>query len=1071
MKKLTILCAALLLAVSAFAEKGHIFLASPSLMQVSAISPNGKWACGYIGDATSMIQGALWNLETDEVIYLSSADESTANDVTDEGVVVGSFTSYNVLENGAGVKVAGWYKDGQWHEFDNSTIEGVMLYNCEAYAVTNDGSIAVGYAQEGKKYVPVKWVDGELELIFPHDPGVHSVCYTVSGDGKYAAGWTEKPDDDGDLNRTIALWTDTTVTNLSKSPTFAEAGRKFSPDGKLLLCETFGINKFYYNVETKEIDSIPPVSMSVWNFLPTYITNDGQVFGGETMQDMMTQMQSSYGYVYDGTNAMKFNDWVKEKYNVEIDDMSHMITRVIELSDDGSVIALLDYPKEDGMIIGEHASLILKLNQEVTTPTPASLNATKIKGTNNVRLTWKAPLVVSQDFLGFNLYRGEELIQELTNELAFVDKLENEGTYTYVVTAVYDVEDTDVESEKTTTATIVVGDDVVNKVNNLDYYAVNYNDIKLAWSAPNSNLPSVEYYDVDDNFAGFGGGINSFRVAIQMPNDMVNNYAETHSISRVSFMPRNKEAIYTIKININDEEVYSQTIEDNATLRLGEHNIIDLNTPVAFEADDKVLVVIDINADNFTVSSNDIIGMIYGKAVYGYTDLVCLATEEDFYSLGERSETMGMGEMNISWAISAIFSTVDENNKPQIDVDKVVGYEVYRDETKVATVTNTSYQDNNLESGEYTYGVAAVYADNSISEVETVTIDFAPKAKALVSIDEVKITPEPTFIEASWEAPLNNDRTHRTYALGASSGQCISQSTTDLIEYTVGAIYTPEYLKWQAGYTIDALTFYPTNEAEFMLILEVDGEDEQYIEIGQIGEENGYVIGEWNEFKLEEPVTIKPNSYYAVKLLCSSVDPTTAPVTIDNQPGVAGVSDLFCLEYGYTSQMSSTTTVDLIGSWMIGMIVHNDNTETLPVEGYNVEIDGEQVNNSLVEATTFKHEGTYTEGDMHRLKINTVYSVEDETVEVEGKVIRFNIAPASVESIEIDRVRVYPNPATSILNVEGEVEKLVMVDMNGRVVAESDNNILDVTSLPVANYVLNIYNNGVMNSVKVVVVR
>jgi hypothetical protein len=68
-------------------------------------------------------------------------------------------------------------------------------------------------------------------------------------------------------------------------------------------------------------------------------------------------------------------------------------------------------------------------------------------------------------------------------------------------------------------------------------------------------------------------------------------------------------------------------------------------------------------------------------------------------------------------------------------------------------------------------------------------------------------------------------------------------------------------------------------------------------------------------------------------------------------------------------------------------------------------------------------------------------------------------------------VKVYPNPATSVVKVEGEVEKLVMVDMAGRVVAESNTNTLDVTTLPAANYLLNIYNGNEAQSVKVIVVR
>ena len=43
--------------------------------------------------------------------------------------------------------------------------------------------------------------------------------------------------------------------------------------------------------------------------------------------------------------------------------------------------------------------------------------------------------------------------------------------------------------------------------------------------------------------------------------------------------------------------------------------------------------------------------------------------------------------------------------------------------------------------------------------------------------------------------------------------------------------------------------------------------------------------------------------------------------------------------------------------------------------------------------------------------------------------------------------------------------------MNGRLVAETAENTLDVTALVAGNYMLNIYNNGNVRTVKVLVVR
>lgn len=1073
MKKLSILCASLLLAISAFAEKGAVILTSPLQMQVMAVSPNGKYACGIIGDGqTTMLQGALWNLETDEFIYLSTLDESSAFDVTDDGLVVGAFTSYEVVGNGVGTTVAGWYKDGKWYAYDNTTIEGVSLYDAQVSAVSNDGRVAVGYVNQSGRYVPAKWVDGVLSLIYPLW-NTQGMCYAVSADGKYAAGWAYKNDDDGDENRTIALWTDETIENLSDFPSFAEAGRAFSVDGKKLLCEAFG-SKFVYDLETKEKTMLPAVHPDVWTFLPTHVTNEGAVIGGEEVQSMSSGYSDVYGYYYDGKSdkAVKLTDWLRDVHNVTIDESAHKIFRGADMSSDGKVIAMLDYPLKNGQMLGDWATIVVKLDQEIGNPAPIALAAEKLRGINSVRLSWRAPLVNAENVMGYNIYRNNEVVVEGQTDMAYIDNLASEGVYTYTVTALYEGEKGDfVESEPSVAVTINVVKDTPNSVQNIQSHGVNYNDLNLRWSVPASNLPSAAYYKPEDQFSGFGGGIASFAVAMQVPSDMVSNYAQTHRISRVSFMPRNAEAIYTIKVSVNGQEVSSKTIADNSTLRLNEHNIIDLDTPAQFDADDQVRVIVEVNADNFTAQSNNVIGMVYGKVTPGYSDLCRQISEPEFYSMSERAVEQGMGEMPMTWAIAAIFSTVDENGTPDFSVDKVTGYEVYRNEELLANVSTLSYMDTQVPTGKHVYEVVAKYADGATSNPASINVDFAPKTSALVPVEKVKLRPEPAFIEASWEAPINNDLTHITYAIGKPSGKGIVLSgSTELIEYTVATLYSTEFLKWYQGYTIDALTFYPTAEAVFMMVLEVNGEDVDFIEIGEMNAADGYTLNTWNTVKLTKPVKIEPNTYYVVKLVCMGVDPSTYAVNTDNSVGILGVTDLYSWDFTSSNNMSSAQADgSLSGNWMIGMRAHNDNQELLPVNSYKVFIDGKQAGE--VSETTFKQEGTYTEGSLHRVKVNTVYNVDGTSIEVDGKTQVFNIAPTSVESVVIDRVKVYPNPATSVVKVEGEVEKLVMVDMAGRVVAESNTNTLDVTTLPAANYLLNIYNGNEAQSVKVIVVR
>ena len=82
----------------------------------------------------------------------------------------------------------------------------------------------------------------------------------------------------------------------------------------------------------------------------------------------------------------------------------------------------------------------------------------------------------------------------------------------------------------------------------------------------------------------------------------------------------------------------------------------------------------------------------------------------------------------------------------------------------------------------------------------------------------------------------------------------------------------------------------------------------------------------------------------------------------------------------------------------------------------------------------------------------------------------FNVL-TGVERIDIDRVNVYPNPATAYINVEGMVDNLVLYDINGRVVAETTARTLDVSTLSPGNYLLQISNAEEVRTVKVLIVR
>lgn len=1053
MKKLSTLLVAFLVTFVAFAEKGAIVLTSPVNFQVLAVSPNGKWACGISGDGvTSTEKGVLWNLETGEFTYLSTSGSSTAYDVADDGTVVGS---------------GGYYKDGRWHSLGG-----------QAMSISRDARTIVGYSNMGGGYAPTKWVDGKFALTYPYDNDV-AQCYTVSDDGTRAAGWGYTTTGGAPLNRTIALWSDSTVEYLSPRATFAEAGRRFSPDGTKLVCETWG-KPFVYDLVTKEKFNIPFYCEATTNdeicsaYLVCYVNNDGTVLGQEEMMNPLNNNTDTYAFMYDGVagRPRKLVDWLKEEHGVEIDATTNKVYRGVEMSNDGKVISMLSYVCEDGMMTGDYVSIVVLLDREVEICPPVTMRGEKLRGLNSVRLTWSEPIMNAANVLGYNIYRDGKLIVSELAEMAYIDAVPAEGTYTYTATALYPGEgDEVIESEHAEPITVEVYAEPLNTARNIQWHAVNLNNMKLRWGEPEPNSPSFTYYDYDEQTTGFGGGVVSFSVAMRMPIDIVANYADEYVISRVSFMPRNPEAGYTIKVYVNGVEKSTQVV-DNAVLSYNNMNTIDLSTPVEFESLDDVLVAIDIDASGFSVSSNDVIGMCYGMATPGYSDLLRQASEPEYYSLNQSSVNSGYGEFLVSWAISAVLSKLDENGKPNINCDIIESYEILRDDNKLAEVTTTDYFDTDITTGRHEYKILVHYADGSISEPARANINFTPKYEVLRAVNDVRVSIDDSAdaMKAEWDAPLDNDATVLSYARGNSSGKGITKTgATELIEYTVAHEYPYTYFDWYEGYNITALRFYPTAEAVFAIVLEVDGIDQEMIVMEEMDTEDGYVLNRWNEVKLSNPHKIRAGENVRVKLVCAEVDPATYPITMDSGRGNVGVSDLY--SFNYSTFSSAYSDGGLSGSWMLGLVVANDDTELLPVVGYNVELDGEQANSDLITETVFAKDGLgWKNAETHRIRVNTVFNVDNNERMVEGEQVVFNVV-AGVERLDIDRVNVYPNPATSYIHVDGAVDCLSLYDMQGALVMEANANMLDVTTLPVGNYLLKISSNEGVRTVKILIVR
>ncbi len=87
-------------------------------------------------------------------------------------------------------------------------------------------------------------------------------------------------------------------------------------------------------------------------------------------------------------------------------------------------------------------------------------------------------------------------------------------------------------------------------------------------------------------------------------------------------------------------------------------------------------------------------------------------------------------------------------------------------------------------------------------------------------------------------------------------------------------------------------------------------------------------------------------------------------------------------------------------------------------------------------------------------------TIEGILVDGADKEVDVNFSNASVEGLSIDAVRVYPNPATTVVNIDGEFTQVELLDLSGRCVARFSGNshAIDVSGLEKSVYLMVITN-------------
>ena len=1033
-----LLAACILTDVSA--KKGTIVLQAPNLHEVLGISPNGKWACGVFSE-NQVPRAYLWNLQTNEKIYLGEKGFPTeANDVSDNGVVCGSFIT---TELGAPQAVAGYWKEGKIYFLRD---ENGKIVNSRATAISNDGRYIAGNIIDGVVYRPCVWKDGVLERRLDSKEN-SAVPSDISEDGQIVIGW------DMNGNRCPCYW-DPELKPMSDKRAWFSESHSISPNKRYILAsDAYG--KFIYDLQTSEKTEVP------------YLTepfNDG---GTQIMDDKTALIWESAGggglygigivYNPDGT-WKKIDQWLKDNWNVEVPE-GLSGPSFIRFSKDMKTLVGLTLAGADDYGQAIYYPLAWITDQEVDLARPVSLNARQVESTNNVMLTWTAPAVNQSAVTGYRIYRNDKKLADVApGNTAYVDKSASSLKLTYEVCALYNTD----ESEKVPASVNLKEMRYAPAPNTFTAYQSNQSNVVLNWAIP------ILGYDANvklhnDHFAlPFGANTEmTYWARVKFDNNLVNCYTDEFDLKAIEMYVCQQVGEMTLVISSNGEELASKTI-DQSKLVFGQKNTIELDNPIALPASGDVTVTVKVVQSGAGSS----IGLADDPAVEG-GNLI----SEDGETWITLSELSG-GAYTYNWMIGMLLERKDiEDPMPfapsllSATTPQLSGYRFYRDNEKIgeidlvndepepmnAEIPVPRFLDQDVQPGRHLYEMEAVYNQTFASvrkpfELFVQEVDLA-KCPAPTNINYAV---KPESLNLNWEMPEYSEVSYTNWEFQAPFGY------SGINQWFYGVRYSSEKMRPFAGAKITAVNFMPLADVTYALAIFENGIEKYRQPIEQ------YSLNKVNSVKLATPVEVLPNTEYLAAIHVSDVPTDTKPMGLDTgYPYADGRQISEDGEYFINAE------VDMTGNVMISMDVEKTTPQTNPGITYKVYVDGTVEGGTL---TDNRYAKPITAADYNKTVTVNIAAVYPDG-EKKSAGVSILIDPTSISSEEIVSVKVYPNPATAYVNIEGNVSEASLFDLTGKEVIRTSGNTLEVGSLPAGIYLLKSTIDGKAYTNKIQVVK
>lgn len=414
---------------------------------------------------------------------------------------------------------------------------------------------------------------------------------------------------------------------------------------------------------------------------------------------------------------------------------------------------------------------------------PGNLQATY--SDKKVTLSWQKPQT-TQTISKYNIYRNDTL-KTNTTALQYTDANPPAGKPTYRVSAVYS------DGSESQSAYTAIAVNNYLPPTDLSVKRTNTTDLTLTWKAP-VYTQSIYWgnFNTDKWSVGLDGG-SPFYFGQFWTSEEIAPF-HNNKITSIYFFP-NDGPTYELYITQGDHN-YSQILTDLKGLSL---NNIALVTPFVINGNNNL--IISIRGSNYTSKSYPAL-VDAGPALDGKGDI--LSTDGSiWYSLHENNEGLDNNFL-IAASVSSEEGTLSTTSAENVSIQQgtvgenvliksitdemkvksseqmttrssfpaafptVTGYEIYRDNSKIATVaaTPTQYVDKNVTGSDHIYKVVALYDDGG-SEPSS------PVANEKYDISQEEIAIYPTVFSS--QVRVNGSDQLKKIEILSATGQLVLQ--------------------------------------------------------------------------------------------------------------------------------------------------------------------------------------------------------------------------------------------------------------------------------------------------------